>query len=76
MALVLMAFSGALASINQNNKSQTVAFLVLSSMASGWFDITPLSAIPYVLDVKHIGMSLGVLGSLRALTGAIASKSS
>lgn len=71
-ATILTAFVAALAASNENTRGQTVAFLLIGSIAAGYVENLTLSTVALLWDADDIGLVGGTLGAIRSAAGAIA----
>lgn len=74
-AIVVTTFVAALASVNQDNRQQSVAFLLLATIGVGYTESLVLTSVALVTDQEDIGLSYGMMSSVRNAGAAIASKS-
>jgi Fungal trichothecene efflux pump (TRI12) len=72
-ALFVCAFVGSLGSINQTNRSQTVALLIIGCVGVGYVEVLALSSVALVWEPEDIGLCTGILGSIRSAGGSVAS---
>ncbi|KAF2669510.1 fungal trichothecene efflux pump [Microthyrium microscopicum] len=66
------AFVGGLACLNENNHATFIALGVMGTFVIGWVDLISFTAVTLVWEPQDIGLATGVLGSIRALGGAVA----
>lgn len=66
------AFVAALASISPERHAETIAFGVLGCFFIGWVDNITFPGVTLLWEAQDIGLATGVLGSIRALGGAVA----
>ncbi|KAH0542656.1 hypothetical protein FGG08_002979 [Glutinoglossum americanum] len=71
-ALFVCAFVGGLGSVNQGNQSQTVALFIIGCVGVGYVEILTLSSVALVWEPEDIGLSTGILGSIRSAGGSVA----
>jgi hypothetical protein len=74
-ALIVCSFVGGLGSINQSNRSQTVALFFIGCVGVGYVEVLTLSSVALVWEPEDIGLSTGILGSIRSAGGSVASTS-
>lgn len=72
-ALFVCAFVGGLGSINQSNRSQTVSLFIIGCVGVGYVEVLTLSSVALVWEPEDIGLSTGILGSIRSAGGSVAS---
>ncbi|KAI9785955.1 MAG: hypothetical protein M1839_008221 [Geoglossum umbratile] len=72
-ALIVCSFVGGLGSINQSNRSQTVALFLIGCIGVGYVEVLTLSSVALVWEPEDIGLSTGILGSIRSAGGSVAS---
>ncbi|PWY72957.1 siderophore iron transporter [Aspergillus heteromorphus CBS 117.55] len=70
--LMITAFSGALASINQDRRSYGLAFTALGGFWVGYLELITIIMCPLYCDPKDIGLASGFLGSAKQVAGTIA----
>jgi hypothetical protein len=66
------AFVGALASISADHWARTIAFGVLGTFFIGWIDNITFPGVTLLWEAQDIGLATGILGSIRAVFGAVA----
>ena len=66
------AFVAALSSVSPDHHAMTIAFGVLGCFFIGWVDNITFPGVTLLWEAQDIGLATGVLGSIRALGGAIA----
>jgi Fungal trichothecene efflux pump (TRI12) len=66
------AFTGALACLDENSYATTIALGLLSCFCTGYVDNITFPGVTLVIGAQDIGLATGVMGSIRALGGAIA----
>jgi hypothetical protein len=71
-SLLGAAFVAALAAIGPNTHAMTITFGVLATFFIGWVDNITFPAVTLVYEAQDIGLATGVLGSIRAMGGAVA----
>ncbi|TPX10672.1 uncharacterized protein E0L32_008406 [Thyridium curvatum] len=71
-SVLVMAFLTPLAAITPDTHSMTIAFGVLGLVAIGYVDNIAFPGVTLVWEPQDIGLATGVMGSLRALGGAVA----
>jgi hypothetical protein len=72
-ALFVCAFVGGLGSVSQSNQSQTVTLFIIGCVGVGYVEVLTLSSVALVWDPEDIGLSTGILGSIRSAGGSVAS---
>ena len=75
-AIIITIFVAALASVNEHNRNQSVMFVLLATSAVGYSETLVLSSVALVTDQEDIGLSFGLMSSIRNGGAAVASKSS
>lgn len=73
-AICVSTFVGALASVNQYNRHQSVTFLLLGTIGVGYSESLVLTSVALVTDPGDIGLSYGMMSSIRNAGAAVASK--
>lgn len=71
-AVLGTAFVGAIAALDPGNKGFVIAMGVLGCFVVGWIDNVIFPGVTLVIEPQDIGLATGVLGSIRALGGAVA----
>lgn len=71
-SIMVFTFISAMASISQNRWANTMAFGVLGCFGVGYIESIALPGVTLVWGPQDIGLASGILGSIRALGGAIA----
>jgi hypothetical protein len=66
------AFVASLASISITSHSMTLALGILGLIFIGWIDNITFPGVTLVWEAQDIGLATGVLGSIRAMGGAVA----
>lgn len=66
------AFATALCAITETSHAFTIAMGVLACVSIGYIDNITFPGVTLVVDPPDIGLATGVLGSIRALGGAVA----
>jgi hypothetical protein len=66
------AFVAALAAMGATTHAMTITFGVLGCFFIGWVDNITFPAVTLVWESQDIGLATGVLGSIRAMGGAVA----
>ncbi|RDW83435.1 fungal trichothecene efflux pump [Coleophoma crateriformis] len=72
MACLALAFSASLTTVAPGNHSTFIALGVLACWAIGYIDNITFPGVTLVIEPQDIGLATGVLGSIRALGGAVA----
>jgi hypothetical protein len=72
-ALFVCAFVGSLGSINQSNQSQTTTLFIIGCVGVGYVEVLTLSSVALVWEPEDIGLSTGIMGSIRSAGGSVAS---
>lgn len=72
--VIFTAFLGGMA-MQDLTLALAIAFSLIASIASGWYEALSISGAPLELDPKDIGMANGAQYSLRTICASIASKS-
>ncbi|KAJ5668718.1 hypothetical protein N7462_009788 [Penicillium macrosclerotiorum] len=70
--IVITAFSGALAAINQDRQAYGIAFTVVGGFAVGYLELITLIMCPLYCEPEDIGLASGFLGSAKQVAGTIA----
>ncbi|GKZ37917.1 hypothetical protein AbraIFM66950_009749 [Aspergillus brasiliensis] len=70
--LLITAFSGALASINQHRQSYGIAFTALGGFFVGYLELITIIMCPLYCSPRDIGLASGFLGSAKQVAGTIA----
>jgi hypothetical protein len=73
-AVCICVFVAALASVNQYNLGRSVTFLLLGTLAVGYSESLVLTSVALVTDPGDIGLSYGLMCSIRNAGAAVASK--
>ncbi|KAL1986822.1 hypothetical protein VTN96DRAFT_5475 [Rasamsonia emersonii] len=68
----MTAFMGAMASVNQHRRSYGVAFTFLGGLGVGCQEMVSIIMSALVCDPQDIGLASGLLGSLKQVSGTIA----
>lgn len=71
-AVFVLAFITAMASLSQDRWANTIAFAVLGCTAAGYIENIAVPGVTLLWGAQDIGLATGVLGSIRALGGAVA----
>lgn len=71
-SLLGATFIAALAAITSTSHAMTITFGVLGTFFIGWVDNITFPAVTLVWEAQDIGLATGVLGSIRAMGGAVA----
>ncbi|KAF2836149.1 fungal trichothecene efflux pump [Patellaria atrata CBS 101060] len=71
LSILSTVFVGGLAALGQDTHALTIAFGVLGCFAIGWIDNIAFPGITLVMEPQDIGLATGVMGSIRALGGAV-----
>jgi hypothetical protein len=66
------SFVAALAAVGPSTHAMTITFGVLACFFIGWVDNITFPAVTLVWESQDIGLATGVLGSIRAMGGAVA----
>ncbi|GLA13952.1 hypothetical protein AnigIFM62618_011370 [Aspergillus niger] len=70
--LMITAFSGALASINQYRQAYGIAFTALGGFFVGYLELITIIMCPLYCSPQDIGLASGFLGSAKQVAGTIA----
>lgn len=71
-SLAATGLIGGLACLNPGNYNTFIALGILGTFSVGWIDNLVFAGVTLLIEPQDIGLATGVLGSLRALGGAIA----
>lgn len=71
-AVLGTAFVGAIAALQPGDKGFVIAMGTLGCFVVGWIDNIIFPGVTLVIEPQDIGLATGVLGSIRALGGAVA----
>jgi hypothetical protein len=74
-AICITAFVAGLASVNQYNRHQSVVFTLLGNVGVGYIESLVLTSVALVTHPSDIGLSYGMMCSIRNAGAAVASKS-
>ncbi|KIW84313.1 hypothetical protein Z517_03563 [Fonsecaea pedrosoi CBS 271.37] len=69
--IIVVAFSGALASGNTENKGQSAAFSFLTTFPVGILEVVPGILVQLEIDDTELGTAFAILGFLRTAFGSI-----
>ncbi|KAF2733064.1 fungal trichothecene efflux pump [Polyplosphaeria fusca] len=72
LAVLSTTFLGAEASLQPSNYAMFISFGVLATFVIGWIDNITFPGVTLLWESQDIGLATGVLGSIRALGGAVA----
>ncbi|PYI31179.1 siderophore iron transporter [Aspergillus indologenus CBS 114.80] len=70
--VIITAFSGALAAINQHHQAYGIAFTAIGGFAVGYLELITLIMCPLYCKPEDIGLASGFLGSAKQIFGTIA----
>jgi len=70
--ICMTAFVAALASTTQHTQSGSIALSIIGTFFAGFVEVIPIVSIPFTVKPEDIGLSIGVMGAIRASAGAIA----
>ncbi|KAJ5152785.1 uncharacterized protein N7482_009263 [Penicillium canariense] len=70
--ILITAFSGALAAINQHRQAYGIAFTAIGGFAVGYLELITLIMCPLYCKPEDIGLASGFLGSAKQVMGTIA----
>ncbi|KAJ5937122.1 hypothetical protein N7466_003572 [Penicillium verhagenii] len=70
--VIITAFSGALAAVNQNTQAYGIAFTAIGGFAVGYLELITLIMCPLYCKPEDIGLASGFLGSAKQVAGTIA----
>lgn len=72
MAVLSTAFVGSLAALGPDTHTFVITMGTLGCFVIGWIDNITFPGVTLVIEPQDIGLASGVLGSIRALGGAVA----
>jgi hypothetical protein len=72
LTCMVFAFATALVCIDANSHATTIALGTLACICTGYVDNITFPAVTLLWEPQDIGLATGVLGSIRALGGAVA----
>ncbi|KAF2024793.1 MFS general substrate transporter [Setomelanomma holmii] len=72
LAVLATAFVGSLAALGPDTHTFVITMGVLGCFVIGWIDNITFPGVTLVIEPQDIGLATGVLGSIRALGGAVA----
>ncbi|KAJ5106234.1 hypothetical protein N7456_002909 [Penicillium angulare] len=70
--VIITAFSGALAAVNQDRQAYGIAFTAIAGFAVGYLELITLIMCPLYCKPEDIGLASGFLGSAKQVAGTIA----
>ncbi|CAM1501738.1 Fc.00g037220.m01.CDS01 [Cosmosporella sp. VM-42] len=71
-AITVLTFVTAMSSLSQNRWANTIAFGTIACTAVGYIENVAMPGVTLLWEPQDIGLATGVLGSIRALGGAVA----
>ncbi|OBT82408.1 hypothetical protein VE02_08399 [Pseudogymnoascus sp. 03VT05] len=71
-AVIMVAFVGALASVDEYSRTRAVVFLLIGTTAAGYIENLTLSSMALVFEPEDIGLVAGALGSIRTACSSVA----
>ena len=71
-AVIVLTFVTAMSSLFQNRWANTIAFGTIACTAVGYIENVAMPGVTLLWEPQDIGLATGVLGSIRALGGAVA----
>jgi hypothetical protein len=72
LSVLSTAFVGSLAALGPDTHTFVITMGVLGCFVIGWIDNITFPGVTLVIEPQDIGLATGVLGSIRALGGAVA----
>jgi hypothetical protein len=72
LAVLTTAFVGSLAALGPDTHTFVITMGTLGCFVIGWIDNITFPGVTLVIEPQDIGLATGVLGSIRALGGAVA----
>lgn len=72
LSVLSTAFVGSLAALGPNTHTMVITLGTLGCFVIGWIDNITFPGVTLVIEPQDIGLATGVLGSIRALGGAVA----
>ena len=72
LAVLATAFVGSLTALGPDMHTFVITMGTLGCFVIGWIDNTVFQGVTMVIEPQDIGLATGVMGSIRALGGAVA----
>jgi hypothetical protein len=72
LSIFASCFVGGMAALDAGSWARTITFGVLGCFAIGWVDNITFPGVTLLWEAQDIGLATGVLGSIRAIFGAVA----